>query len=190
MFDKYHEAYYNALSKAMSISQNSQWSYLQSLHDQEVASLMKRLESQNKEDLNTLGKKHKDKNELARIKRELQQRLIDTAVAERQRFSCLLEKRQSELQYKFEEEKVKLLQEKEKTSAIKRREYEAKLKRIPEEIRRIQPDLVCLALSTTAPASVSSSKHCTGTTSSMSGDQSTEMKDYQSKPSPPSQRPA
>lgn len=51
----------------------------------EVAELMKRLETSTKDDMKLLIKKHKDKNELDRIKRELQQKMIGEAVAERQK---------------------------------------------------------------------------------------------------------
>ena len=51
----------------------------------EAANLMKRLEASSKEEMKLLIKKHKDKNELDRIKRELQQKMIGEAVAERQK---------------------------------------------------------------------------------------------------------
>ena len=108
-----------ALQKAMDESQRTQCQVLYTLHDKEVASLMKRLELQNKEELVALSKTHKDKNELARIKRELQQRLIDQAVIERHRFKSLLDKRQLELkekhqevQRKMDEEKIKIREQK------------------------------------------------------------------------------
>ncbi|GIX88487.1 phosphoinositide phospholipase C [Caerostris extrusa] len=99
LYDRYQEPLYSAIEKSLQISQTAQMEHLKSLHDREVAELMKRLEVQNKEEMKDLSKKHKDKNELARIKRESHQRLIEQAVAERQRFSSLLEKRKSELNH-------------------------------------------------------------------------------------------
>ncbi|GFX64229.1 phosphoinositide phospholipase C [Trichonephila clavipes] len=90
--------------------------HLKSLHDREVAELMKRLEAQNKEEMKDLSKKHKDKNELARIKRESHQRLIDQAVAERQRFSSLLDKRKGELERQHLEIKKQLEEERNSVS--------------------------------------------------------------------------
>lgn len=57
--------------------------------NREVSELMKRLETSTKDDMKLLIKKHKDKNELDRIKRELQQKMIGEAVAERQKVQTL-----------------------------------------------------------------------------------------------------
>jgi len=110
----------------MHLSQSAQLQHLQGLHDQEVSTLMKRLEAQTKDEFTSLSKKHKDKNELARIKRELQQKLIEQAVSERQRFSCLLEKRKTELEARHEEVKKKFEEEKHWILDRKKKEYEEK----------------------------------------------------------------
>lgn len=94
-------------------SQNEQLDRLQSLHDNEVQMLMGRLNCQSKESIANFASAHKDKNEFARVKRELQQRLIDLAVSERQRFELLLEKRRAELIAKQEQIKNDLNQFKE-----------------------------------------------------------------------------
>lgn len=115
-----------ALDKAMEDSQNSQKQYLTSLHDKEVAALMKRLDLQNKEELTVLSKCHKDKNELARIKRELQQKLIDQAVQERQRLQILLDKRKIELVEKHKKQERKLQEEKKRMLEEKQQECNQK----------------------------------------------------------------
>ena len=59
----------------------------------QVADLKKRLDAQNREEMKMLAKKHKDKAELNRIKREAQTKHIQMAVQERQKangHSCLL----------------------------------------------------------------------------------------------------
>lgn len=94
-------------------SQNEQLDRLQSLHDNEVQMLMGRLNCQSKESIANFASAHKDKNEFARVKRELQQRLIDLAVSERQRFELLLERRRTELIAKHEQIKNDLSQFKE-----------------------------------------------------------------------------
>ncbi|KAI1295355.1 1-phosphatidylinositol 4,5-bisphosphate phosphodiesterase beta-3 [Halotydeus destructor] len=131
--EKYHDQLYSALEKVMQCSQAAQNVSLQSLHDQEVSNLMKRLEAQNKEDLSTLGKKHKDKNELARIKRELQQRLIEQAVSERSRLKIILEKRKIELEARHEEVRLKFEQEKRKEFDRFNHEYRERMDSIQEE---------------------------------------------------------
>ena len=117
----------------MQTSQAAQNNLLQNLHDQEVSQLMKRLENQNKEDLNQLSKKHKDKNELARIKRELQQRLIDNAVCERSKLKTILEKRKCELEARHEEVKLKLEQEKIRELTKFQVDYQRKTSSVEQE---------------------------------------------------------
>lgn len=114
----------------MQDSQSSQIQHLNSLHDKEVSALMKRLEGQNKEELMNLSKMHKDKNELARIKREIHQRLIDQAVVERQRFQSLLEKRILEMTDRHLEVKKKLEEEKKSMLQAKRKECDHKCEQL------------------------------------------------------------
>lgn len=136
IYSKYQEPLYSALDKVMQLSQSAQIDKLQSLHDREVSELMKRLDTQTKEEMRNLSKKHKDKNELSRIKRELHQKLIDTAVAERQRFSSLLEKKLSELNRS--QSNVKNTFEDERTHAQERlkAEYEEKCTKLTKEFER------------------------------------------------------
>ena len=139
LLEKYLDQAYAVMDKAMAASQAAQAQALQALHDQDVASLMKRLETKNKEDMAVLCKKHKDKNELARIKRELQQRLIDQAVSERQRFSSLLEKRRTELESRHEDARLKLQEDKVLLLNAKRRGIEDKLQRLERELSSSSP---------------------------------------------------
>ncbi|XP_035216408.1 1-phosphatidylinositol 4,5-bisphosphate phosphodiesterase classes I and II-like [Stegodyphus dumicola] len=136
IYSKYQEPLYSAMDKAMQLMQSSQVERLQSLHDREVSELMKRLDAQTKEEMRNLSKKHKDKNELSRIKRELHQKLIDTAVAERQRFSSLLEKKLSELNRQHSN--IKNTFEDERTHAQERLrlEYEEKCNKVTKEFEK------------------------------------------------------
>lgn len=120
-------------------SQNEQLDRLQSLHDNEVQMLMGRLNNQSKESIANYASAHKDKNEFARVKRELQQRLIDSAVSERQRFESLLERRRSELIVKQEQVKNDLIQFKETQSQDKHNEFTSRLQQF--ELSSEQSDL-------------------------------------------------
>lgn len=120
----------------MSDSQNSQIQHLNSLHDKEVSSLMKRLETQNKEELLQLSKTHKDKNELARIKREYQQKLIEQAVVERQRFQSLVSKLIQEMTDRHQDAKKKLEEEKKAMLAEKRKDCEQRCGQIEQSYSR------------------------------------------------------
>ena len=110
---------------------------------------MKRLEAQTKDELTNLSKKHKDKNELARIKRELQQKLIEQAVSERQRFSSLLDKRKSELEARHEEVRKKFEEEKHLIIERKRSEYEDRCQNLVKQLEA-NPSLFTSLLATTS----------------------------------------
>lgn len=131
---KYMEPLFGAMEKAMQASQAAQMQILQGLHDREVSELMKRLEAQTKEEMRNLNKKHKDKNELDRIKRELQQKMIGEAVAERQRIKSLLDKKKAELERQHEE--VRKSMEEEKSQAIEKynQEYERKCSQLDSSL--------------------------------------------------------
>lgn len=157
----------------MQASQSAQNAALQSLHDQEVSTLMKRLETQNKEDLVNLGKKHKDKNELARIKRELQQRLIDQAVTERSRFKVLLDKRKVELEARHEVVKLELAKEREEEIERRRRDNQSKLNLLQEEYDINPSNFVLRYLQSSSPYVDSSSTSSSyGTTTLIAGEPS------------------
>ncbi|KFM68445.1 1-phosphatidylinositol-4,5-bisphosphate phosphodiesterase classes I and II, partial [Stegodyphus mimosarum] len=130
LYERYQEPLYSAIEKSMASSQAAQMDHLKSLHDREVAELMKRLEIQNKEEMKDLSKKHKDKNELARIKRESHQRLIDQAVAERQRFSSLLDKRKSELESQHMEIRKQFEEERSLARERLQQEFQAKISKL------------------------------------------------------------
>ncbi|XP_075554338.1 phospholipase C at 21C isoform X2 [Dermacentor variabilis] len=123
---KYMESLFGAMEKAMQASQAAQMQILQSLHDREVSELMKRLEAQTKEEMRNLNKKHKDKNELDRIKRELQQKMIGEAVSERQRIKSLLDKKKAELERQHEEVRKSMEEEKSQAAQKCHQEYERK----------------------------------------------------------------
>ncbi|CAG2121168.1 unnamed protein product [Medioppia subpectinata] len=149
LYEKYHDQVSTAIEKAINVSQTGQQQHLQALHDQEVNTLMKRLEAQHKEELNTLSKKHKDKNELARIKRELQQKFIEQAVGERQRFHSLLLKRKSELEVRHEEVRKKFDEEKHLILERRRTEYEEKCQNVVKQYES-NPLLFTSSLPTTS----------------------------------------
>lgn len=123
---KYMESLFAAMEKAMQASQAAQMQILQSLHDREVSELMKRLEAQTKEEMRNLNKKHKDKNELDRIKRELQQKMIGEAVSERQRIKSLLDRKKAELERQHEEVRKSMEEEKSQAAQKYNQEYERK----------------------------------------------------------------
>ncbi|KAG8184639.1 hypothetical protein JTE90_022687 [Oedothorax gibbosus] len=139
--DKYQEPLYSAIEKSLLASQAAQMEHLKSLHDREVSELMKRLELQNKEEMKDLSKKHKDKNELARIKRESHQRLIESAVAERQRFSSLLDKRKRELELQHLEIKKQLEEERKSAHELLQKEFQDRVSNLSAGFELASPRL-------------------------------------------------
>lgn len=131
---KYIDSLFNAMEKAMQASQAAQMQQLQDLHDREVSELMKRLEAQTKEEMRSLNKKHKDKNELDRIKRELHQKMIGEAVSERQRISSLLEKKKLELERQHDEVRKSLDEEKGQATLKQQQEYEHKCSQLSSSV--------------------------------------------------------
>lgn len=111
----------------MAYSQNAQLDQLQALHDEEVNGLRCRLSGHSREQSAGLAQKHKSKSELARMKREMQQRLINQAVAERQRFAHLLEKRRTELHQRHATIKQQLQQARSDALSERKAEIERKL---------------------------------------------------------------
>lgn len=145
----------------MQESQKAKEQNLQSLHDREVDLLMKRLESQKKEEVLSLSKTHKDKNELSRIKRELEQKLIDQAVYGRQRLQTVLEKRKAELADSQSVVKLKLEEEKKTMVDTKNQEISKKCQRIKQHYSSDSTYFVQMYLLTGANGS-SSSGNSTG----------------------------
>ncbi|XP_074595176.1 1-phosphatidylinositol 4,5-bisphosphate phosphodiesterase classes I and II-like isoform X2 [Brevipalpus obovatus] len=135
LLERYQDKYYAALESAMQSSQSAQLQYLQGLHDKEVAGLKKKEEAQIKGDLENLNKRYKDKNEFSRIKRELQVRLVDQAVKERQRLGNLLEQRKSELQARHDEIRKELEKDHSNNREKLRKEYTDRCEKLSSEFQ-------------------------------------------------------
>ncbi|XP_028966613.1 1-phosphatidylinositol 4,5-bisphosphate phosphodiesterase classes I and II [Galendromus occidentalis] len=133
---KHSEAVFGAMEKAMLASQAQQLQQLQELHDKEAANLMKRLESSSKEEMKLLIKKHKDKNELDRIKRELQNKMIGEAVAERQKMGCVLEKKRKELEKQHEDVRRRFEEEKSDAAIQHQKQYNDKCAAIDSKLAK------------------------------------------------------
>ncbi|KAG1700087.1 1-phosphatidylinositol 4,5-bisphosphate phosphodiesterase classes I and II [Nymphon striatum] len=138
IYQKFHTPLYAAMQKAMETCQLSQIRYLEELYKRDVSDLMGKLELQTKDQLKNLGKKHKDKNELARVKRELNQKHIGMAVTERQRFMDLYKNKEDELKKQHDEIKKEL--ENDKEQALKKilEDYESKYLKMIKEFEEMK----------------------------------------------------
>ncbi|XP_070179515.1 1-phosphatidylinositol 4,5-bisphosphate phosphodiesterase classes I and II-like [Littorina saxatilis] len=132
VYKRHHNAIYDALYEVMTANHNCHKKALDEIHDRDVVELKKAMDPQIREHMKQLAKKHKDKQELSRIKREAQQKHVGAVVTERQRLIDLLDKRKGDLQEKLDE--VRKEAEKEKEEFLKRyqKEYEEHLQKLEE----------------------------------------------------------
>lgn len=70
----------------------------QTQFENEKADLMRRLQADRKEEVKALAKKHRDRDELVRVKREVATAVVDRGVSERERLGQAYENKRDELQ--------------------------------------------------------------------------------------------
>ncbi|XP_076443085.1 1-phosphatidylinositol 4,5-bisphosphate phosphodiesterase classes I and II-like [Babylonia areolata] len=100
---RHHTAVYDALFEVLGTNHSTHKKSLQDIHDRDVVHLKKAMDPQIRDHMKQLAKKHKDKQELARIKREAQQKHVQAVVSEIQRVDDLLAKRMDDLTTKLQE---------------------------------------------------------------------------------------
>ena len=100
--EKYHETIYSTVEKIMKTSQSNQMKMLKMQLDRDTAELMRRLESDRREEVKALAKKHRDRDELVRVKREVDRGVVDRGVTEREKLEQAYEHRKEELHRQHE----------------------------------------------------------------------------------------
>ncbi|KAL8603606.1 hypothetical protein ACOMHN_005548 [Nucella lapillus] len=130
---RHHTSLFDTLFEAMAANHNAHRKKLEEFHAQDVGDLKKAMDSQVRERMKELARKHKDKQELSRIKREAQQKHVGAVVTERQRLNDLLSKRKDDLQIRLDE--VRKEAEKDRDEYLKRRmeEFQHKVQRLQEQ---------------------------------------------------------
>ncbi|XP_050405762.2 1-phosphatidylinositol 4,5-bisphosphate phosphodiesterase beta-1 isoform X2 [Patella vulgata] len=98
VYENYNTPIYDCLLSLMDSNHLAHKKRIEELYDREVAELTKRMDAQSRDHMKLLAKKHKDKQELSRIKREAQQKHVTIAVQERQKLQEILRKRLEELE--------------------------------------------------------------------------------------------
>lgn len=86
----------------------------QTQFENEKADLMRRLQADRKEEVKALAKKHRDRDELVRVKREVATAVVDRGVTERERLGQAYENKKDELQRQHEAVKNALSESKAK----------------------------------------------------------------------------
>lgn len=106
--EKYHESIYNAAEKQLRSSQASQMKRLKVLLEKETSDVMRKLQVDRRNEVKALTQKHRDRDELVRMKREVASSLVERGVTERLRLAQAFEKRREDLQRQHDQVKAAL----------------------------------------------------------------------------------
>lgn len=100
--EKYHETIFSTAEKIMQSSQENQTKALKGQFDMEIAELMRRLEADRRDQVKALAKKHRDRDELVRVKREVASNVVDRGVLEREKLDQAFQHRLADLEKQHE----------------------------------------------------------------------------------------
>lgn len=96
--EKYHEIIYNTAEKIMKVSQTAQLKVLKDQFDRETTDLMRKLQADHREEVKALAKKHRNREQFTRVKREAVTAVVGRGVTEREKLGQVFESRREELQ--------------------------------------------------------------------------------------------
>lgn len=97
-------------------SQDRQMQQLKKLMEKETSEVMRQLQHSRKSEVKQLALVHKDKDELERMKREVDSTLVEKGVAERVRLTASYERRRDDLQKQHDSVRGMLSDQKEKVN--------------------------------------------------------------------------
>lgn len=119
LLEKYHESMFALAEDTLRKSQDRQMQQLKKLMEKETGEVMRQLQHSRKTEVKQLALVHKDKDELERMKREVDSTLVEKGVAERVRLTASYERRRDDLQKQHDSVKTSLHDQKEKVSSEK-----------------------------------------------------------------------
>lgn len=131
--EKYHESIYAIAEKVMRTSQANQFKSIKTQLERETSDLMRRLQADRREEVKALAKKHRDRDELVRVKREVASAVVDRGVTERERLLQTFEMRKDELLRQHEAVRNALAEHKAKAKAAMSKEFETRLARVEND---------------------------------------------------------
>lgn len=114
LLEKYYESMFAIAEDVLRKSQDRQNQHLRKLMEKETGEVMRQLQNSRKFEVKQLALVHKDKDELERMKREVDSTLVEKGVAERVRLTASYERRRDELQKQHELVRTSLNDQKEK----------------------------------------------------------------------------
>lgn len=98
VLEKYNETMFALAEDLLRKSQDRQMQQLKKLMEKETSEVMRQLQHSRKSEVKQLALVHKDKDELERMKREVDSTLVEKGVAERVRLTASYERRRDDLQ--------------------------------------------------------------------------------------------
>lgn len=134
---KHHDSVYDVLKLIMDINHREHDRKLVAIFEMEVEEHKRKMEEHSKKEMKTLSKMYKDKNELARIKREAQTKHIDEVVQERAKHKDLLFKKKEELKRELSLIQQEFEKEREMVPKEYRAIYEEKCRKLTEQFRDV-----------------------------------------------------
>ncbi|KAK9876650.1 hypothetical protein WA026_014026 [Henosepilachna vigintioctopunctata] len=131
--EKYHEIIYTTVEKVMKMSQGNQMKILKDQYQRDTAELMRKLQADHREEVKALARKHRNKEQFTRIKKEVVSAVVDRGVSEREKLTQQFNEKQDELTRQHEIVKEALYDQRAKAKAALTREFEVRLARLDGE---------------------------------------------------------
>ncbi|XP_052868298.1 1-phosphatidylinositol 4,5-bisphosphate phosphodiesterase classes I and II isoform X2 [Anopheles cruzii] len=125
VLEKYHEIIYGLAEDLLRQSQESQLKQLKTQLERETTEVMRQLQLSRKTEVKQLAMVHKDKDELERMKREVDSTLVEKGVTERVRLTATYERKRDELQRQHDTVKQGLEDHKLKARSMLEKEAES-----------------------------------------------------------------
>ncbi|XP_034256942.1 1-phosphatidylinositol 4,5-bisphosphate phosphodiesterase classes I and II isoform X2 [Thrips palmi] len=132
---KYHEMVFASITKTVESSQANQMKTIKALQDRDTAEMMRRLEATRRKEMKELAKKHKDREEMDKMRRELASNAVERGVSERVRLDEIYEHKKKDLEEKYQSVRTSLDAEKKKVEDALQREFDERLTNIKREVQ-------------------------------------------------------
>ncbi|XP_030750745.1 1-phosphatidylinositol 4,5-bisphosphate phosphodiesterase classes I and II isoform X2 [Sitophilus oryzae] len=131
--ERYHDLIYNTAEKVMKQSQNNQIKALKDQFEKETSELMRKLQADHREEVKLLAKKHRNREQFTRVKREAVTAVVGRGVSEREKLENLFDTRKEELQRQHECVRDQLQEHREKAKTALNKEFDTRLARVDVE---------------------------------------------------------
>ncbi|XP_050101264.1 1-phosphatidylinositol 4,5-bisphosphate phosphodiesterase classes I and II isoform X2 [Anopheles aquasalis] len=125
VLEKYHEIIYGLAEELLRQLQDGQMKQLKTHLERETSEVMRQLQLSRKSEVKQLAMVHKDKDELERMKREVDSTLVEKGVTERVRLTASYERKRDELQRQHDAVKQGLEDHKQKARSMLEKEAES-----------------------------------------------------------------